>query len=299
MFSSLKRKQSGDDSGVVEIGLERMQGGSSRADQAVAYGSCSPVSSEFPSRYAITFGETAILHVGGQEFGAGRRDTGFSVSELRELGASLPQSELVMLSDALPEHLQAGHQAAVLVLRQGVQTILQEPNAALHLWREQKSLKYDCKFFDRGRTKNKVARHNIVFGDKGQQASEDYRECTVKAFSELAWLARFRDSLPETLGAKAANLNAEGNHYYASTCGIGFHGDSERKIVICLSLGTTSTLRYCWRAPHSSDPFGEPIDVCVQHGDVYVMSEKATGFDWRSRSQYRLVHAAGAAKYIK
>ena len=29
-----------------------------------------------------------------------------------------------------------------------------------------------------------------------------------------------------------------------------------------------------------------------------VMSEKATGFDWRCRSKVRVVHAAGAVKYI-
>lgn len=297
MFKSLKRKRSGDDRG--ELDLEQTENSSSPAHQGCAHSHCSPVLSAFSSRYAITFGETAILHIGGKEFGAGRRDAGFSVSELGELGASLPHSELIMLSDALPKHLRAGHQAGVLVLREGAQTILQEPDAALHLWREQENVEYDCKFFDRGRTKNKVARHNIVFGEKGQQASEDYRECTVKAFSELPWLARFRASLSGPLGAKAANLNAEGNHYYTSTCGIGFHGDSERKVVVCLSLGAASTLRYCWRAPRSSDPFGKPIDIRVQHGDVYVMSEKATGFDWRNRSQYRLVHAAGAAKYIK
>ena len=27
------------------------------------------------------------------------------------------------------------------------------------------------------------------------------------------------------------------------------------------------------------------------------MSEKATGYDWRSRSKTRVVHAAGSAKY--
>ena len=33
------------------------------------------------TRYAITFGEVSILHVGGKEFG-NKRETGFSVEEL-------------------------------------------------------------------------------------------------------------------------------------------------------------------------------------------------------------------------
>ena len=108
----------------------------------------------------------------------------------------------------------------------------------------------------------------------------------------------FRKTLKIKLGFKADGLNAEGNHYYDDTCGIGFHGDAERKIVICLSLGKPSTLRYRWRQPHSSEGFGPPIDINLSHGDVYVMSEKATGFDWRSRSKMRVVHAAGSKKYI-
>ena len=80
--------------------------------------------------------------------------------------------------------------------------------------------------------------------------------------------------------------------------GIGFHGDAERKIVICLSLGDTSILRYAWRLPGSSEHYGIPIDLKISHGDMYIMSEKATGFDWKFRSKVRVVHAAGANKYI-
>jgi hypothetical protein len=35
----------------------------------------------------------------------------------------------------------------------------------------------------------------------------------------------------------------------------------------------------------------------LAHGDVYVMSEKAVGHDWRSKSQVTLRHSAGAAKF--
>ena len=100
------------------------------------------------------------------------------------------------------------------------------------------------------------------------------------------------------LGDKAKNLNAEGNYYYEQKSGIGFHGDAERKIVICLSLGDKSTLRYAWRLPGTSEHYGNPIDINVEHGDMYIMSEKATGYDWKLRSKVRVVHAAGSDKYI-
>ncbi len=46
--------------------------------------------------------------------------------------------------------------------------------------------------------------------------------------------------------------------------------------------------------PGTSNHYGAPIDIAVKHGDIYVMSEKATGYDWRMRSRVRVVHAAGA-----
>lgn len=112
-------------------------------------------------------------------------------------------------------------------------------------------------------------------------------------------MARLRARLPSVLGDKASGLNAEGNKYHHDGAGIGFHGDSERKIVIAVCLGRTATLRYYWRAPASSEVHKGPFDFRVEHGDIYIMSEKASGYDWKCRSRFRLVHAAGADKYLK
>lgn len=35
----------------------------------------------------------------------------------------------------------------------------------------------------------------------------------------------------------------------------------------------------------------------LNHGDIYIMSEKATGFDWKKKNIYTLRHAAGSKKY--
>lgn len=251
------------------------------------------------SRYAITFGDVAVLHVGGVELGS-KRDNGFSVSELRALAISFgAKAELLCLSDMLPEELRKENEAATLVIRNGASVFLNRESAADDLLREQKAVQYDCKFWDarRSRTLNKRARYNIVFGDKGTKPSKDYKQCTVQAFEAVPHLAAFRASLAKRLGGKADALCAEGNHYFDAASGIGFHGDSERKTVICLSLGRSSTLRYCWRMPGSSENT-LCTDIEVHHGDVYVMSEKATGFDWRCRSKTRVVHGAGSSKYI-
>lgn len=254
-------------------------------------------------RYAITFGEVAILHYGGEEMGNGRREHGFTVEELRQIGKSFgTYGEIVMLSDNLPENIRQENEAAVLVIRNAANIFLEDKYGKNKLFMEQQnSVVYDNKYWDnrRRKTLNKRARRNTVFGDSDIQHSDDYKQFTVNGFNRLEFLNRVRQKLVTYLGEKANNLNAEGNWYFEDKSGIGFHGDSERKIVICLSLGTTSKLRYCWRMPGTSVKWGEPIDIIVNHGDIYIMSEKATGYDWRSRSKVRVVHAAGNAKYLK
>ena len=254
-------------------------------------------------RYAITFGEVAILHTGGEEVGSGRSESGFSVAELRDVASVIGEkARVVSVSETLPTHLQtAENEAAVLVIRNGA-SLIGGGSTADALLEEQRSVPYDRKYFDtrRQKTLNKQARYNIVFSEEGASHSDDYRQCTIQPFGTVSQLSSFREGLPSLLGdTHTQGLQAEGNHYYKKASGIGFHGDSERKVVICLSLGQPTVLRYQWRLPGSSEHPFPPVDVEIGHGDVYVMSEKATGYDWRSRSKVRVVHAAGATKYTK
>ena len=274
-----------------------------------------PAPQECNVRYAITFGETAILHVGGEEYGNGRRDVGFTVQELMKIADSINSSnsmssaKVIFISSALPEHLQTDKtNAGVLVIRNGAGLIQcsedKDSFSADKLLAEQQIVEYDNKYFDtrRQKTQNKRARYNIVFSaniDNDIKHSDDYRQCSVKSFHSLPYLSKFREELSKVFGEeKASDLEAEGNYYYEEKSGIGFHGDSERKTVICLSLGKPSVLRYQWRPPNSSEHIFTPVDINIGHGDVYLMSEKATGYDWRMRSKIRVVHAAGATKYI-
>jgi alkylated DNA repair dioxygenase AlkB len=80
-------------------------------------------------------------------------------------------------------------------------------------------------------------------------------------------------------------------------CGSGVHhGDTERTRVICLSIGGRAyPLRWQWF--HRNKAVGAPFDVTLESGDVYVMSEKAVGQDWKRSSLFTLRHAAGAAKF--
>jgi len=153
---------------------------------------------------------------------------------------------------------------------------------------------------------------DAAFAAKAQfvldRSAPGYVEATRNPFSDLPLLSVIRDNISKYTnkidpGEQKGNaLNAEGNWYRKkdTRSQIGWHGDGERRIVVCLCLGSDSPLYYAWRAPkESNNQFIKTI--VVRHGDIYFMSSKATGSDWLlpttdyplGRKGWRLVHAAG------
>jgi hypothetical protein len=120
----------------------------------------------------------------------------------------------------------------------------------------------------------------------------------VYAFDSLPNLKKIREELGKVFGEKATNLQAEGNYYYdLEKCGIGYHGDAERKNVIAFRLGANIPLHFRWY--YKNEAIGETVKITnLENGDMYVMSEKATGFDWITRMKCTLRHSAGAKKYL-
>lgn len=256
----------------------------------------------------ITFGDQAENHVGMQKLGSLAED-GFTVAELREIKEELEskgcECELVNLVDYLGnEDIGDGIEAGVLIIRRGVDFILSElsvpgfPVTSDDLLKEQMELEWDSKAKMYGRVVDKHARHNLCYADYDQEPDYASGKGRIVSFSSIPYLSAIRSSLSDYFGDKAKDLMAEGNLYYdTSKCGIGAHGDSERRRVIALRLGDSMPLHYRWFIGGS--PVGEVAEFTLNHGDLYVMSEKAVGTDWKRKNVYTLRHAAGCAKYLK
>ena len=94
----------------------------------------------FSKRYAITFGEVAILHVGLSELGQ-KAAEGYSVEELSEIANKLEEKdievELINLTDKLPKKYSNGNDASVLIIRNGVNHLLKKEDASDKLYLEQ------------------------------------------------------------------------------------------------------------------------------------------------------------------
>jgi hypothetical protein len=245
----------------------------------------------------ITFCETAENHVGMQKLGQ-ELDSGLSLDQLTSVYKWFCSRGVICdLYDLNWPIVDSGlsdiNTAYILVVRNGV-SFLSDNN--VELMDELKSLNWDTKALMYGRVVNKKARHNLCFASESQEADYQNGKGTVISFDDVPLLNDIRNQLQGLIDVKS-ELLAEGNYYYdISKCGIGFHGDAERKIVIGMRLGASMPLDYQWYI--NSKPVGSRMRIEIDDGDFYFMSEKATGNDWKKKSIYTLRHAAGAEKFL-
>jgi len=218
--------------------------------------------------------------------------------------------------------LGAEHQARVVIMRNWVQHIIGE-DATQQIYCEIAADEWDAEYLDknkyrteivdgvetkvRGKRMNKRARTNLcyvagreqepdVMEGKGRIVDLKKKAILNKAVALLH--QQITSGLIEIGSDTKVEINVvEGNRYYdLKNTGIGFHGDTERVIVICISIGCDNyPMRWQWFK--DGMPIGESVDIRLNCGDVYIMSEKAVGSDWKLRSLYTLRHAAGVKKY--
>lgn len=270
------------------------------------------------SATTITFGDCAENHAGMQRLGA-TAAAGFTFAELlrardrfRAAGFEAEVVDLVWeagVAAAFDGGETAPDTADVLVVRGGVNALLQDADPLLRgtdlqgaadaFAGEQAALagERDKQALMRGRVVNKLARHNLCFGEEAQEPNYAAGKGRVVSFADVPLAEAVREALPKFFGPKAESLLAEANYYYDVTkCGIGFHGDTERRIVVGLRLGEPIPLHYQWF--YRGGPVGKRVELSFNHGDLYAMSEKAVGFDWKRSTVPTLRHAAGAQKYL-
>lgn len=252
------------------------------------------------STITITFGDVAENHASMQKIGT-IASTGITITELQEIMTNFQslgnKCEWIDLNSALSDDDKPkAASAALLVIRNGLDNAFGiKPD---ELFKEHTDLPVDKKALMRGRVVNKHARHNLCFSEMSQEPDYENGKGRIVKFEDVPLTNIIRTRLPDLVGEKSMNLQAEGNYYYDnSKCGIGFHGDGERKIVIAIRLGSSSPLHYQWF--HQTKPVGNRIELNLNHGDMYIMSDKAVGFDWKKRTIYTLRHAAGSSKFLK
>lgn len=246
----------------------------------------------YTNTISLTFGDCAENHAHMQILGKLSK-SGISSDELKNLYENIKDEykcELVDLNVLLPKDIKADS-ANLLIIRNYILN-------ADDLYKEINDLTPDKKALMRGRVVNKKARWNLCFDDFSQQADIENGKGTVIDFKDLKLLNALREDFKGLHTDKCDKLVCEANYYYdVKKNFISYHGDSERRIVICTRLGASFPLHYQWF--HRFKPVGDKYKVILNHGDIYIMSEKAVGHDWKKSSIYTLRHGAGDDKFMK
>lgn len=247
----------------------------------------------------LTFGDQAENHKGMQIIGK-KSEKGFSIKDLETANAFFREKGCVTVMLNLNKLISGieSQQAHILIVRKGVNAILDDEKGADKMYEEQRSLPRDKKAFMYGRVVNKKARWNLCFGEKSQKANYEEKKGTIISFDKVPMLKRVRKNIVNSIGDIAKELQVEGNYYYdPKKCFIGFHGDFERRKVIGVRLGASFKFHYQWYLQNKE--IGKRMTITLNHGDLYIMSEKAVGTDWKCKSIPTLRHAAGDEKALK
>ncbi len=247
----------------------------------------------------LTFGDQAENHVGMQQLGQMVPEgQGLNLEDFQAVQNLFPHAtELFTLSNAV----EGAPPAHVLVIRDGVNLMLMDTVHTYHdVLREQLALDWDKHAFMYGRVVNKKARWNLCY-DLGREQEPDYaaRRGRIYDLMQLPSTLAMYQGMRRFLGPKCQHLKGEGNLYNdPSRNGIGWHGDSERRIVVAARLGNGDMpIHYQWYQRHAR--VGPRITVPLRGGDIYMMSEKAVGTDWKKSSILTLRHATGANEFTK
>lgn len=255
---------------------------------------------QMKSTWTFTFGDRIENHAGMQLVGD-LADRGYNFEELVaardhfiNLGA---EAVIYYLNKLLPEDAIKfpDEDAFFLVVKNGV-NFLGEESLTEKLRDEHLDLEYDTKYWcaRTSKVKNKLARWNICCSDITQKADFEQGKGTIVNFADIKYTNFLRNKITEIFNDP--ELKMESNFYYDTTkTGIGYHGDTERRKVIGIRIGEDSNIAFNWFSRHK--PVGKKFETLLSDGDIYVMSNKAVGFDWKKSSMYTLRHAAGCKKY--
>lgn len=254
--------------------------------------------------WTITFSEQVENHAGMQTIGK-MSEEGFSIEEMEKFEkfckgqnykTEMIDIEPYLNNDKNFENKEYNTKAKILIIRQGVKMLLGDK--CKKFYKEVKDSKriVDTKAWMRGRVVNKRARYNLCYGETSQKPDYSTKKGTIVAFKDVPYLAMLREKIGNVFCEKSKNLLAELNYYYdIKKCGIGFHGDSERRLVIGVRIGAPMNLQYQWF--HEGNVVGNRLNIILNEGDMYVMSEKAVGTDWKKKKIPTLRHAAGCSKF--
>lgn len=232
--------------------------------------------------FSICFGDKVCYNNEMQMIGEEQR--GFNLDELNTFKSFFLKKNIDAQIFDLSFNTNAD--AYILIAKKGLECF----TSSIDLLYELDKLERDDKVYFRGRIVNSCIKHNLCFDDIDQEPDIENKKGRITSFTKTPVLNHVRESL--NLFDK--DLKAHVKYYYdIDKCNTSFQG-SENKVHIGIRLGANMTLRFGWFYRHKQ--IGGNIDFDLEDGDIYILSEKATGYDYNNKYKLTLRHCEAVFK---
>jgi hypothetical protein len=252
--------------------------------------------------FTLTFGDCSENSYTMKKYGK-KDDNGFSNEDLvRIYQLYLGKSELYNLSNYLPPTIEKFPEIYFLIIRNPYQDIADDlfniMSSEPYLDSDEmiRGVYWDKKKVQYKKVVNSHARYNLCFSDLGEYyESLPYYELKIgRVYNYKKIVPLF--SLHSTISNMfSSNFEIEGNYYHdINKCYIGFHRDNERRKVVGFRIGSTFNLNF--KFLHGTTQIGNIMNFTLNHGDIYVMSDLATGCVKEKETKIYLKHSAGSCK---
>lgn len=237
----------------------------------------------------------AVEHHAGMKI-SGEKRKPLTTDELKIISSKFPSENVKLIEIGKDYNIK---DASVLLIKDGLKFI--NGCNSDNLWDNVKKLGtngVDTKALMRGRVVNKRARFNFNVMDTSETADYKNGVGTTYKFTKFPNLVIIRNFISSLLENKRLeNLNAESNIYHSDDSGIGFHGDTERGIVIGINLGKERKIE--WQVFEKYLPKGDRLTLTLNHGDMYFMTGNSAGINWKKSSIPTIRHRAGYKKWLE
>lgn len=253
----------------------------------------------------MVFCDCAFSQPGGHSKTNGTMaEEGFSAERLRKICASLNAQGICarivdLRADAVAKGAPAStlermDEAVVLVIRDGANALTNDPQMANKMLAEHQGLEYDTKTLMYNKVCDAISRRNLYFAEEARPSDIANGQNTVVAWPTVPANVQCLCALTELLGTTDVTTAVANYYPNPRKCGIGWHGDAERRQTIMVRLGSGSNTRpihFMWC--EKAKKIASPVTIPLQHGDVMVPCAKAVGTDYKRSSVPTVRHATG------
>jgi hypothetical protein len=220
-----------------------------------------------------------------------KAERGFSAEKLRGIHQNNPTS--TRIHELTPHCTDPSARDAVVL-------VIALPKALADAARDEvEAMPFATKTIGRGgKVCDAHTRHLAYIGPQAQDADPETGQQPVRTWGQLPASAAVRDYVNEVLGDTECQVGCALRYPNIFECGIGWHGDAERRKSIVVRVGNNSAknpLFFMWF--RHWDAISKPIPVHLEHGEVAVACEVAVGTDWKSSSIPTVRHATGFTRH--